>query len=178
MIPHFGVINSALSTVVPTDRAPPDHCAAAMDQSPSAPGTFVHIDMAEVRRGEQRFRSHVAQACAGRADPQQPRRSFNMKTHLPALAAGIFLLAGAGVAAAQTVVIAPEQETVIREFVKKKPIASIDLPGVELNIGSTVPETVEIHKIDAPDITYSYTVVGGRTYVVEPGTRKIVHVLD
>jgi hypothetical protein len=101
-----------------------------------------------------------------------------MKTYAQALTAGIFLLAGAGIAAAQTVVIAPEQETVIREYVKKKPIASIDLPGVELNIGSTVPDTVEIHEIDAPDIAYSYTVVGGRTYVVEPGTRKVVHVLD
>ena len=100
-----------------------------------------------------------------------------MKTHIPVLAAGI-LLAGAGIAAAQTVVIAPEQETVIREYVESKPVASIDLPGVELNIGSTVPDTVELHTIEAPDVDYSYTVVGGRTYVVEPGTRKIVHVLD
>ena len=53
-----------------------------------------------------------------------------------------------------------------------------DVPGAELNIGKTVPETVEIHKIEAPDVEYSYTVVGGRTYVVEPGTRKIIHVLD
>lgn len=100
-----------------------------------------------------------------------------MKIHIPILAAG-FLLAGAGMAAAQTVVIAPEQETVIREYVKSKPVASIDLPGIELNIGSTVPDTVELHTIDAPDIAYSYTVVGNRTYVVEPGTRKVVHVID
>lgn len=101
-----------------------------------------------------------------------------MKTQVQVLLAGIVLLGGVQLAAAQTVVIAPEQETVIREYVKKKPIASIDLPGVELNIGSTVPDTVEIHKIDAPDITYSYTVVGNRTYVVEPATRKVVHVID
>jgi hypothetical protein len=101
-----------------------------------------------------------------------------MKKHLTAMTAGIFLLAGAGIAAAQTVVIAPEQETVIREYVKKKPIASIDLPGIELNIGSTVPETVELHRIEAPDVAYSYTVVGNRTYVVEPGTRKVIHVID
>ncbi len=101
-----------------------------------------------------------------------------MKTHVTALAAGILLLASASVAAAQTVVIAPEQETVIREYVKSKPVASIDLPGVELNIGSTVPDTVELHKIDKPDVAYSYTVVGNRTYVVEPGTRKVVTVID
>lgn len=101
-----------------------------------------------------------------------------MKSQAKAMLAGIALLGGLQIAAAETVVIAPEQETVIREYVKKKPIASIDLPGVELNIGSTVPDTVEIHKIDAPDVMYSYTVVGGRTYVVESGTRKIVKVLD
>lgn len=101
-----------------------------------------------------------------------------MKIQVPALLASVFLVVGAQTASAQTVVIAPEQETVIREYVKKKPIASIDLPGVELNIGSTVPDTVEIHRIEAPNVAYSYTVVGGRTYVVEPGTRKIVHVLN
>ena len=101
-----------------------------------------------------------------------------MKNHVKALAASVFLLAGTGFAAAQTVVIAPEQETVIREYVRTKPVASIDLPGVELNIGSTVPDTVEVHRIDAPDIAYSYTVVGGRTYVVESGTRKVVKILD
>jgi hypothetical protein len=101
-----------------------------------------------------------------------------MKSQVQALLAGIVLLGGIHLAAAQTVVIEPEQETIIREYVKKKPVASIDLPGVELNIGSTLPETVEIHKVEDPKVTYSYTVVGGKTYVVEPGTRKIVHVLD
>ena len=101
-----------------------------------------------------------------------------MKNNVRTLAAGLLLLAGAGVAAAQTVVIAPEQETVIRDYVNTKPLASIDLPGVELNIGSTVPDTVEIHRIEAPDVAYSYTVVGNRTYVIDSGSRKIVKVLD
>jgi hypothetical protein len=101
-----------------------------------------------------------------------------MKPQIKALLAGVALLGGLQVATAQTVVIAPEQETVIREYVKKKPIASIDLPGVELNIGSSVPDTVELHRIEDPKVTYSYTVVGGKTYVVEPGTRKIVHVIN
>ena len=99
-------------------------------------------------------------------------------------APSIFALAGfvviglTGTAAAQTVVIEPEQETVIREYVQKKPIASIDLPGVELNIGSTLPETVELHTLDVPDVKYRYVRVGNRTVLVEPETRRIVHVLD
>jgi hypothetical protein len=101
-----------------------------------------------------------------------------MKAYLKTILAGLALAGGMQLASAQDVVIAPEQETVIREYVRSKPTASIDLPGVELNIGSTVPDTVELHKIEAPDVAYSYTVVGNRTYVVEPETRKIVKVYD
>lgn len=101
-----------------------------------------------------------------------------MKAHVKTILAGLALVAGMQVASAQNIVIAPEQEVVIREYVRTKPIASIDLLGVELNIGSTVPDTVELHAIEAPDVAYSYTVVGGQTYVVEPGTRKIVKVLN
>lgn len=98
----------------------------------------------------------------------------SIKFVLAALAA----IGTSGVVAAQTVVVSPEQETVIREYVKKKPIASIAVPGVELNIGSPVPETVELHSIDAPDMTYRYVVVDDRTVLVDPGTRKVVRILD
>ena len=101
-----------------------------------------------------------------------------MKTHLTSAAAALVLLAGAGIAVADTVIIQPEQETVIREYVQKQPLASIDLPGIELNIGTPIPETVELHAIEAPDVNYSYTVIEGRTYVVDPGTRKVVHILN
>ncbi|WP_246800643.1 hypothetical protein [Mesorhizobium amorphae] len=46
-----------------------------------------------------------------------------MRMHLTAAAAGFLLVAGIGAAAADTVVIQPEQETVIREYVKKQPLA-------------------------------------------------------
>lgn len=101
-----------------------------------------------------------------------------MKKFVSSAFAGLFLLGASGIALAQTVIVTPEQQTVIREYVKKKPIASIALPGVELNIGSTVPDTVELHAIDAPDITYQYVVVDNRTVLVDPGTRKIVQVID
>ena len=91
---------------------------------------------------------------------------------------GLFLLGTLGIALAQTVIVTPEQEVVVREYVKKKPIASIALPGIELNIGSTVPDTVELHAIEAPDITYQYIVVDNHTVLVDPGTRKIVQVID
>jgi hypothetical protein len=103
---------------------------------------------------------------------------MDMKLFLSGAAAGLLLAFGTGIAVADTVVIQPEQETVIREYVQKKPIASIDLPGVELNIGSTVPDTVELHAVDVPDVQYRYVVVGGRTVLVDPATRRVVHIMN
>jgi len=99
-----------------------------------------------------------------------------MKMHITSAAAGLLLLAGIGAAAAEDVVIAPEQETVIKEYVHKQPLASVKIPGVELNIGSTVPDTVELHEV--PNVKYRYVVVDNRTVIVDPGTRKIIKVLN
>jgi Flp pilus assembly protein CpaB len=89
------------------------------------------------------------------------------------------LTAGLSAAWAQDVIITPQQDTVIREYVQKKPLASISVPGVELNIGSTLPETVEVHSFqDVPDMQYRYVVVDNRTVLVEPQTRRIVKIYD
>ncbi|TIP69919.1 MAG: DUF1236 domain-containing protein, partial [Mesorhizobium sp.] len=56
------------------------------------------------------------------------------------------------------------------------PVASLSLPGVELNIGTALPETVELYEV--PDVQYRYVVIEGRTVLVDPGTRKIVKVYD
>lgn len=99
-----------------------------------------------------------------------------MRMHPSAAAAAFLLLAGVGVAAAEDIIIQPEQETVIREYVKKQPLASIKLPGVELNVGSAVPDTVELHEV--PNVKYRYVVIDNRTVLVDPGTHKIVKVYD
>ncbi|TIS75701.1 MAG: DUF1236 domain-containing protein [Mesorhizobium sp.] len=101
-----------------------------------------------------------------------------MKIHLVPAAAGLAMLAGIGVATADQVIITPEQQTVVREYVQRHPLASISLLGVELNVGSTLPETVELHPIDVPDVEYIYVVVDDRTVLVDPGTRRIVQVID
>ncbi|MCC2688204.1 MAG: hypothetical protein K0S21_1007 [Rhizobiaceae bacterium] len=102
-----------------------------------------------------------------------------MNKHLTGVASALFLLAGVGIAAAQsTVVIQPEQETVIREYVQKQPLASIEVPGIELNIGTKLPETVELHTLDVPDVNYRYVVIDGRTVLVDPDSREIVHIIN
>jgi hypothetical protein len=96
--------------------------------------------------------------------------------NLTAVAAGILLLAGIGAAAADAIVIQPEQDTVIREYVKKQPLASLKLPGVDLNVGTAIPDTVELHEI--PNVKYRYTVIDNRTVVVDPETHTIIKVYD
>ncbi|RWE31672.1 MAG: DUF1236 domain-containing protein [Mesorhizobium sp.] len=98
-----------------------------------------------------------------------------MKKTLAAVAA-VLLLAGVGAAAAEDVIIQPEQETVIKEYVKKQPLASVKVPGVELNIGTALPDTVELHEV--PNVKYRYTVIDNRTVIVDPGTHKIVKIIQ
>ncbi|RWM38875.1 DUF1236 domain-containing protein [Mesorhizobium sp.] len=99
-----------------------------------------------------------------------------MRTHITSAAAAVLLLAGIGAAAADTVVLQPEQETVIKEYVKKQPLASVKLPGVELNVGTAVPDTVELHEV--PNVKYRYTVIDNRTVVVDPDTRKVIKIIQ
>lgn len=94
---------------------------------------------------------------------------------LLALALSAATVAGA---LAQTVVIEPEQETVIREYVTTHEVAPAEITGVEIAVGTTLPETVELHALEVPDVEYRYVVVDGRTVLVDPGTRKIVHIIE
>ena len=96
------------------------------------------------------------------------------------LTAGL-LLGCAGFAAADTVVITPEEQTVIRDYVVTQKVQPIDPPtGAEITVGSTLPETVEVHALDVPTLKtkYDYVVVGKQTVLVEPKTRKIIQVWD
>lgn len=99
-------------------------------------------------------------------------------TRLPAFA-GLALLGGTAIAAADTVVLSPEDSTVIHEYVTTQKVAPIQAPsGFSVSVGASVPDTVELHAVEAPKIKhkYSYTVIGKQTVVVEPETRKIVEV--
>jgi hypothetical protein len=99
---------------------------------------------------------------------------------LPAVA-GLLLLAGTGMAAADTVILSPEQSTAVREYIVTQKVQPIEPPpGVEISVGTTLPDTVEVHSYEVPNVTtkYDYVVVGKQTVVVEPGTRKIIQVID
>ncbi|TIX21949.1 DUF1236 domain-containing protein [Mesorhizobium sp.] len=99
-----------------------------------------------------------------------------MKLHLSSAAAAIVLMGGIGAALAENVIVVqPEQETVVREYIKREPLASVNLLGVELKLGSSVPDTVELREV--PDVRYRVAVINHRTVLVDPDTRQIVEVL-
>ena len=94
-------------------------------------------------------------------------------------AVAVLLLAGwSGSGLAQTVVIDPVQEANIRKYVKQNPLPSISVPRLELSVGSTLPEQVELHTTGSPNVKYRYAVVDNRTVVVAPATRRVIKILD
>ncbi|ESR26062.1 DUF1236 domain-containing protein [Lutibaculum baratangense] len=101
-----------------------------------------------------------------------------MKMHVLAVAGALAIGAPA---LAQTVVIQPEQETVIREYVTTHQVQPIEPPAdVQIEVGATLPDTVEVYPVEAQDLDrdYSYVVVGQRTVLVEPETRRVIHIIE
>ena len=99
-----------------------------------------------------------------------------MKTYMITLAAGAILMSGLGVAMADTIIVKPDDQKVYREYLHNNPLASIKLPGVELNVGTRLDDRVELREV--PNERYRYTVIEGRTVLVDPDTHQVVQVLD
>ena len=94
--------------------------------------------------------------------------------------AASILLAGTALAAAQTVVITPEQETVVREYVKTNPVVVQRPSNFELVVGALIPDILkpgELAENTLPN-KYQYVVIDGRTALIDPATRKVVHIMD
>jgi hypothetical protein len=85
------------------------------------------------------------------------------------------------VGATGSITIAPEQRTKIKEYVIKEKRASKPAPsGFTVSMGATLPSDVELYAF-APDVgvkEYRYTVIGNKTVLVEPGSRRIVQIIE
>jgi hypothetical protein len=100
-----------------------------------------------------------------------------MKLYLSSAAAAVVLMSGFGAAMAQDVIVVqPEQKTIVREYIKKEPLASVNLLGVELKLGSPVPDTVQLREV--PNVKYRVAVINDQTVLVDPETHQIVEVLN
>ena len=103
-----------------------------------------------------------------------------MKYILSSAVAATLMFSGAAFAQT-TVIVSPEQETVIREYVVERQVQPIAPPAdVTIEVGATLPEVVELQPLEVPElqVEYRYVVMDGRTVLVEPETRRIVHILQ
>ena len=94
--------------------------------------------------------------------------------------AATMLLAGTAVAAAQILVVTPEQETVVREYVTTNPVVVERPSNFELVVGAIVPDILKPGELanNTLDQKYQYVVMDGRTVLIEPQTRTVVHIID
>ena len=90
------------------------------------------------------------------------------------------LLAGTAVAAAQTVVVTPQQETVIREYVRTNPVVVKRPSNFELVLGAIIPDILKPGQLaeNSMPTRYEYLEMDGRTALIDPQTRKVVHIIE
>lgn len=106
-----------------------------------------------------------------------------MKKTLLAASAVFLALSGAGYA--QTAVITTDPGVTssttmlpgeVRTYVLEQRVPSVAYEG-DIAVGSTLPDVVEIHRVDGYD-DYAYTVVNERRVIVNPQTRAVIQVLE
>ena len=101
-----------------------------------------------------------------------------MKRVLLAAAAVVLL---AGPVMAQTVVIAPEQRTIIKDYVVKEKIRPHKLQS-RVTVGATLPADVELAPVPetwGPSFrSYRYVYTGDDVVLVDPSSRRVVEVID
>ena len=101
-----------------------------------------------------------------------------MKRVLLATAAVVLL---AGPVMAQTVVIAPEQRAIIKDYVVKEKIRPHKLQS-RVTVGATLPADVELAPVPetwGPSFrSYRYVYTGDDVVLVDPSSRRVVQVID
>jgi hypothetical protein len=84
-------------------------------------------------------------------------------------------------AMAQTVVIAPEQRTTIKEYVVKEKVRPYKLQS-RVTVGAVLPAEVELAPVPetwGPTFrSYRYVYTGDDVVLVDPSDRRVVQVID
>jgi hypothetical protein len=82
---------------------------------------------------------------------------------------------------AQAVVIAPEQRTVIRDYVVKEKIRPYRMQS-RVTVGATLPADVELAPVPetwGPTFrSYRYIYTGDDVVLVDPSSRRVVEIID
>ena len=86
-----------------------------------------------------------------------------------------------GVGPAETVVIEPEQRTVIKEYIVKEKVAPVRVQE-RIAVGARLPADVELRAVPptwGPKFSkYQYVYSDDRVYLVEPSNRTVIQVID
>jgi hypothetical protein len=86
-----------------------------------------------------------------------------------------------GVGPSETVVIEPEQRTLIRDYVVKERVKPVTVKE-RISVGATLPADVELMPAPAawgPKLTkYRYVYSDNHVYLVEPSNRTVVQVVE
>lgn len=86
-----------------------------------------------------------------------------------------------GVGPAETVVIEPEQRTLIKEYVVKEKVAPVRVQE-RIAVGARLPADVELRSVPStwgPKFSkYRYVYSDDRVYLVEPSNRTVIQVID
>jgi len=103
-------------------------------------------------------------------------------------ASAIAILTGAqsfaqtvGVGPAETVVIEPEQRTIIRDYVVKERVAPV-MVKERISVGATLPADVELRTVPGawgPRLSkYRYVYSNDHVYLVEPSDRRVIQIIE
>lgn len=103
-------------------------------------------------------------------------------------ASAVVMLTGAqafaqtvGVGPAETVVIEPEQRTLIKEYVVKEKVNPVTVKE-RISVGARLPADIELRTVPSswgPKFSkYRYVYSDDHVYLVEPSNRTVVQVID
>ena len=104
-----------------------------------------------------------------------------MKRSLLIAVAAVSIAAGTQALAQAVIEITPQQRTVIREYITTQRVAPVTIQG-EVRVGAALP--AEINLVTVPETwgppfrQYRYVHWNNRVVLVEPGSRRVVHIID
>jgi hypothetical protein len=109
------------------------------------------------------------------------KRALMAASIIATLAGAPALAQTVGVGPAETVVIEPEQRTVIKQYVTKEKVAPLKIEE-KISVGARLPADVELRAVPSawgPKLSkYRYVYSGDHVYLVEPSNRTVVHVIE
>ena len=100
------------------------------------------------------------------------------------LMASASLLGGASSAQAQAVIeLSPDQRTTVYSTITRERVRTPPPAGLSFRVGAAVPAEVELYAVpDAVEVPairrYRYTVWNNQVVLVDPGSRKVIQIIE